>query len=210
MKITAISGSPKPKASMSGKIIANLEKILGTKIEVYQATQMIQTKTPADLAPLLRTDVLLIVFPLYVDSLPAPLLELLTRLEEAAQHSSAQPQVFAIANCGFFEPEQTALTLQMIEEFANRAGLKWGYGLGIGGGPALAGYENWEKGIAANVYRALTDLSAALKSGKSGPNVFATLKIPRFLYRLMANFGFWYSAKQSGVKNLKACPYMNN
>lgn len=60
----------------------------------------------------METDILLIVFPLYMDYLPFPLIELLTRLENTIQHGAAIPKVFAIVN-GALDATQTTLALEM-------------------------------------------------------------------------------------------------
>ncbi len=139
-RIAAINGSPKAKESVSSLLIERMEKVLAAKIDVAQAVQLTRPgKAPETvsetIAGMLAADVLLLVFPLYVDSLPAPLIKLLTLMEQAAKASSAPlPKVYAICNCGFYEAEHTRLALKMVRHFALRAGLPWGYGLGIGCG----------------------------------------------------------------------------
>ena len=174
MKIAAINGSPKMADSTSACLIGQMEKLIGEQIETYHASRLVKGETPPEtLAGILDADILLIVFPLYVDSLPAPLIELLSRLERAGHHDTANPLVFTIANCGFFEKAQNTLALEMIEHFANRAGLPWGYGIGIGGGGMLSAMgKNWEKGIASGIYRAMYDMAVAMRENKSGKNVF--------------------------------------
>ena len=210
MRITAINGSPKEKGSVSGLIIEQMERILGEKAQTHQAMRLVQGDTAYEtMKGILDTDVLLIVFPLYVDSLPAPLIELLTRLEGAARGIDAAPRVFAIANCGLYESEHPALALDMVERFAQRAGYTWGCGLGIGRGGMLASIgNNWSKGPAGDVYAALYDMASAMREGRSGQNAFASPKFPRFLYIAVANMGWRIEAKKNGVRGkLKRRPY---
>ncbi len=96
MRITAINGSPNTKDSTSGRIIELMEKLLGVKAEARQAIIMIKEKAAEDAAALINSDILLIVFPLYVDSLPMPLIEALSLMKEAAKGSAARPRVYTI------------------------------------------------------------------------------------------------------------------
>jgi len=209
MKIVAINGSPKASGSTSAKIIGQVEKIMGEQIEVYRAAKLVSADTSRDIiAGMLDADVLMLVFPLYVDSLHASLIELLKRIEISANNRANLPRVYTIVNCGFFESSQTALALEIVEHFANRAGLPWGYGLGVGGGPILSGLgESWEKGPAAIVHQALLALSAAMRENRSGQNAFVSPKFPRFLYKAMGNYGFRYEARRNKIRNLRLQPY---
>lgn len=209
IRIAAINGSPKPAESLSGKLIEKLEGFLGAKIDTYHAAKLIRKEDAAgEIAGILKADVLLIVFPLYVDSLPAPLIRLLTLIEQAAKASEVPlPMVYAVCNCGFYEAGHNALALRMVRAFARRAGLRYGYGLGIGCGGVLA---HMEKGPAKNVYAALYALgsSACGRSPKEGEDVLLAPKIPRFLYRLGGNFGWRQLAKKNGVwKRMKMRPH---
>jgi len=209
VKIAAINGSPKTDG-ISALIIKRMEKLLDERIETYHAMRLVRTEMPQEtIAGMLEADILLIVFPLFVDSIPSPLIELLTRLESTAYHGAAIPRIFTIVN-GALDSAQTAIALEMIEHFTCRVGLPWGYGIGIGAGSMLynAG-ENWEKGLASDIYHALCDMATAIKEKRSGQNIFIAPKFPRFLYKTVANMSFWREAKHNGVGNLRARPYVN-
>lgn len=209
MKITAINGSPKT-AGISALIIKQMEKLLDEQIVKHHAIRLVHAETPNEtIEGMLETDILLIVFPLYIDSLPSPLIEILTRLENTMQRSAAIPQIFAIVN-GALDATQTTLSLEMIEHFTCRAGLVWGYGIGIGEGSMLhnAG-DNWEKGLASDIYHALCDMAMDIKKKRSRLNVYVTPKISPFLYKTIANTGFRLEAKRNKTGNLRARPYIN-
>ncbi len=212
MKVTAINGSPNTKDSLSGRIIGQMEALLGAKAEVNQAIRMIQDHhAHEDVSELLDADILLIVFPLYVDSLPMPLIEVLTQLKEAAKGAAKKPRVYTIVNCGLYEQEQIALSLNMARHFAEEAGLPWGYGLGIGHGGMMSSFgDDWSKGPASGVYKALCAMAGAIRAEESGPDVFASPTFPRFLYCMAANWGFRSMARKNGVlKTVRARPYAN-
>ncbi len=214
MKIAAINGSPKTKGSLSGLILEQLEQQSGEPIALYHALGLTREETPPEtLLEMLNADALFVVFPLYVDALPAPLVELLSRLARAARDDvrgmSQSPVVYAVVNCGFYEASQTKLALAMVRHFARRAGLAFGYGVGIGCGPMLSSMgKDWSKGLAAGVHAVLRTLAADARQGLSGPDVFTRPKFPRALYKGAAHMGWRRLAGQNGVRGqLRAKPY---
>ena len=214
-QVVAINGSPKEQNSVSAMLINQIENILGTKTTVYQATKLIRQEGDSEvLSNILKADTLLIVFPLYVDSLPAPLVKLLTMIEqETANTKGRLPVVYAVCNCGFYEAEHNRLALNIVENFAIRSGLSWGYGIGVGcGGFLLSQSKNMTKGSVAHVYTALQELGSAINEG--GPerdNVFITPKIPRIIYKFGGNMGWRQMAKKYGTqKSLRAKPHLES
>lgn len=208
-KIVAINGSPKRSKGLSELIINMLAEFSGNKIESYKAVDLVAEDLgtlPPDIA---GADILLVVFPLYVDSLPAPLIKALKKAEAAITANSVRPTVFAISNCGFFEARQTTLALQMVRAFAQRAGCAYGYGLGIGAGPMLAVTD---KGPTANIVAALKDFAKALcqEDPQEKADVFLSPRFPSSLYKLAAHSGWYRSARKAGQrKQLAARPHGN-
>ena len=80
------------------------------------------------------TDILL-VFPLYADGIPSTLLQFLKTLGSSqAQH---KPRVSVLINCGFIEPEQNDVAVEMIQLFCKQNGYPFGSVLKIGSGEAI-------------------------------------------------------------------------
>lgn len=209
MKISVINGSPKA-SGISSLIINQMEKLLDKSLKTYHAIKVAHMDTSSEIiADILDTDILLIVFPLFVDSLPSPLIELLTKLESTAHQNVTIPRIYTIVN-GALDVEQTALALEMIEHFTCRAGLSWGYGIGIGEGSLLynAG-EEWGNSLASDVYHALCDMVVAINQNQSRSNVYVSPKFPRFLYKAIANISFKIEAKRGGVDDIWKRPYIN-
>ena len=78
---------------------------------------------------------LLFVFPLYADALPVSLLHLLKFLEE---HPPAhRPTVSVLINCGFLEPEQNEIAVEMMRLFCRQNEYPFGSVLEIGSGEAI-------------------------------------------------------------------------
>lgn len=210
MNIAAIHGSPKHKNSMSERLIGYMGQLAGAPVETHQAIKLLSdADLPQKLAGILKADVLLIVFPLYVDSLPAPLIALLTRLDHAAQTAAHKPVVYALCNCGFHEAKHNGLALSMVRAFARSAGMPYGYGLSLGAGPMLQGFKNLANGPTAPVHASLSEMVASMGLGLGREDVFVTVKFPRRLYILMAHLGWNQGARRNGVRRrMHARPHL--
>ncbi|MCL2115431.1 MAG: hypothetical protein FWH29_04345 [Methanobrevibacter sp.] len=208
-----INGSPKVKNSGSSRFIEKIEEFIG-KSTVYQATQLIQMENNSEaILDILKAEVFLFVFPLYIDSLPAPLIKVLTMLEQAATDTNGKsPRVYAICNCGFFEAEHTQVALDILKNFSTSLGMRWGYGIGIGGGGLVSSQsKNISKdGSASNVYTVLLELGNEIENSYTKKqNIFVSPKIPRFLYKLGGNLGWCQMAIKYGtIKSIKAKPHI--
>ncbi|HIS01769.1 MAG TPA: hypothetical protein IAA74_09255 [Candidatus Excrementavichristensenella intestinipullorum] len=75
------------------------------------------------------------VFPLYVDSIPVPLLNFLKTLEENAPLK--KPTISVIVNCGFIEPYQNDVAVEMLRSFTTKNGYPFGSVFKIGSGEAI-------------------------------------------------------------------------
>lgn len=132
MNISIINGSPKSGKSTSGLLIKYLLQEMGEcNAQVFKCT--LQT---TELAKIACSDVLVLVFPLYVDSIPSQLLQLLIILEEL-KNLNHDMMVYCIVNNGFFEGTQNYVAIQQIKNWCAAADLNWGQGVGIGAGEML-------------------------------------------------------------------------
>ena len=208
-----INGSPKAKDSGSGRLIEKIGELLERKPTIYHANRLIRRENNVtELSNILKADVLLFVFPLYIDSLPAPLIKLLTIIENEAMNVNGKgPIVYAICNCGFFEPEHNRVAIDTVKNFSAHVGMSWGYGIGIGGGALVASQSKniSPKGSAANVYTVLCELGKDIESPyKEKRDVFINPTMPRFLYKLVGNLGWYQMAiKYGSIRSLKAKPH---
>ncbi|MCL2832150.1 MAG: hypothetical protein FWD78_03175 [Treponema sp.] len=221
--IVAVSGSPKTKDSTSANIINRLAGIIEAPVTEYRAARLIrQPDIQETLAEILKTDILLMVFPLYVDALPAPLVGLMTLLEQAVNTGAAASgadlvlqknpvKVYAVCNCGFVEPDHIRPALDIIENFCIGVNMEWCGGLGIGGGGFAASQNTKiQKGPAAGIHAALQSYGRTIAAGKETGNVFESVKIPRFFYCLGGNLGWRQLAKKNKTsRELWARPYEN-
>jgi multimeric flavodoxin WrbA len=160
-------------------------------------------------------DLVTLAFPLYVDSLPAPVMAALERI--AAQRlgkSGNRPRFAAIANCGFPEAAHNRTALAICEIFARQAGFAWTGALSLGAGEGMVhGAPLAEAGgPAIPIKNALNLAAAALLCGEAIPqsavDLLAKPIIPGWMYRLMGVYGWKKQAKQYGVqKVMQQKPY---
>lgn len=84
---------------------------------------------------------LLLVFPLYADAVPVTLLNFLKSLEGAPPQN--RPTVSVLINCGFLEPHQNDIAVQMVRLFCKRNRYPFGSVLKIGSGEAILDSPFW-------------------------------------------------------------------
>ena len=161
-----------------------------------------------------RTDLLVIAFPLYVDSLPykvTQVLELIAQHRKSKNSEKAQ-RLSIIVNCGFPEAQHNNTALAICQQFAKEAGFLWEGGLSLGGGAAINGKELSEiRGMARNVIKSLDMAADALADGKSVPweaiELMAKPMMPIRAYTLIGDLGWKHQAKKYGAdKKLKDRP----
>jgi multimeric flavodoxin WrbA len=154
-------------------------------------------------------DLVLLAFPLYVDSLPAPVIAALERIAARRRgRGGTRPRFAALVNCGFPEAAHNRTALAICETFARKAGFDWAGALALGAGQGLVhGVPLAEAGGQATPIRKALDLAAAaLALGQAIPqeavNLLAKPVIPAWLYRWIGVIGWRQQAKQYGVQNL--------
>jgi multimeric flavodoxin WrbA len=213
-------GSPKTRKSASNSLGTYLfEQLAARSIEtetVYlHLVLRSEEKSQALLESVDGADLVVLAFPVYVDSLPAPVIEALERIAAHRQgRPQSRPQLFtAIANCGFPEAAHTATPLAICKTFARQAGFAWAGGLALGGGGIVGDMPLVEGGGRTMLIRKVLDTAAeALAQGQPVPqaarDALARPMIPHWLYRLMAELGWWQIAGKYGTRRrLKQRPY---
>ena len=214
-------GSPRTKQSTSVSLGGYLcEQLAAQDVQVETIYVHTSLHSPARMQALFdaldAADLLVLAFPLYVDSLPAPLIEALERI--AARRAGSRParpqRLAAIANCGFPEAGHNDTALAICATFARQAGFGWAGSLSLGGGEGIVnGVPLAELDGRAVLLKKALDLAAqALLAGEPIPqaavDLLARPVIPGWLYRMNGVYGWRQQAKQyAAVKILKRQPY---
>jgi NAD(P)H-dependent FMN reductase len=166
------------------------------------------------------SDVVIFAAPLYIDSIPAPLIAAMEYLHEnrKAVKPPKSPLMVALVNSGFPEPAQSATALAIYQRFATMAGFTWAGGLAYASGQAAIDSRPLEKiGFTARKVRKSLDLAAAaLAVGRPIPEearaIAAKPLIPVSIFLPVGNHLWWRSrVKDRQVwKGMRARPYQGN
>ena len=133
-RVIIINGSPRAPRSNSkeyGEIFSSYYK---GQADTFNITKNNHKEICSKIGE--YTDILL-VFPLYADGLPVTMLNFLKVLEENPPKN--KPKVSVIVNCGFIEPEQNNVCIDMVKLFCKQNTYEFNSVLSIGGGEAILG-----------------------------------------------------------------------
>jgi len=204
-------GSPKGlKASNSaryGEAVAGRLETAGWRVDRIHAHESVATfdASSAMCQTAAASDLVLLVAPLYVDTLPGPMLRALEILALASEHSQmAQSPAFCVLiHCGFIEPRQNETAVALCKEFAEQAGWEWRGGLMLGGGGIPSKRARRTLGEAADALARGDAIAAEIAARAAEPTM------PRWLYILGGNAMWRRVAKKQNVsrKDLRARPY---
>jgi len=213
-------GSPRGKGSTSEALGAYLLSGLEGRGLASRTLRLVETlrspeRVEGYLGAVAESDLLILSFPLYWDSLPALVVRALELwLDREGQPKVAPPQRFAaLCNSGFPEVRQSRTALGICARFAREAGLEWVGGLALGGGAALDGCALAKAGGRARHARAALDLAAqALAAGKPVPqgavDRMARPFAPAWAYTLLGSWGWRRLARSHGTqRDLDRRPY---
>jgi hypothetical protein len=204
-------GSPKGPQSTSealGTYLAGRLRDRGLQVQKIRIHSALRTEEGIQslFEAVDRTDILILAFPLYVDSLPAPVIR---TLELIADRRKSLPGgtgagMIALVNCGFPEACHNETALEICRLFASEANLVWLGGLSLGGGGAISGKSLDRIGAMGRNARGALDLTAtALAEGRTVPpeaiERMSKPLVPGWLYTLIGSIGWIRKARRSGV-----------
>ncbi len=202
MNALIVVGSPKGRASASYALGAALGDALRDRgAAVCDGFVHHALRSPEETGWLLDSvdaaDAVVLAFPLYVDSLPAPLVRLLELVADRRARGApprTSPQVAAVVQCGFPEAHQCDTAVAICRLFAGRTGMRWAGALAMGMGGQLGGGIGKLPAGGANILQALDLAAEALANGRSIPPeataLIAKPLVPRWMYTLIGNIGW--------------------
>lgn len=187
-KVMILNGSPRATKSNSKKYSEIFMKYSRLQCDYFNITKSNHLKLIAEMEN--YSDVI-IVFPLYADSLPVGLLNFLKNLENNLP--AQRPVISILINCGFLEYEQNSVAVSMIRYFCRRNNFPIGSALMLGSGEAIL--ETPFRYIAV---RAIKRLSESVNKGNY-KDITATMPLPKWLFKMAAR-SYWISyGKKFGV-----------
>lgn len=144
-----------------------------------------------------KIDNLVIVSPVYVDTIPSSALEWLVKIENFVHDKGINLNIYAMTNCGFYEGEQNELAQKTVKVWSEKCGFTYKGGLGIGAGVMIAFTRTLPPiGVAIELITILVRMLIAFITGSfTIENIFHhyfpyTLVIQSSLY-LLWNMGFF-------------------
>ena len=216
-RVLLLVGSPKaPGKSVSealGAYVTDKIEARGwsSKTIFIRTTLQLDKGQAALLEAVEDTDLIILSFPLYVDSLPAPVIRAMELIAE--RNSKKDTRFAAIANCGFPEARHNKTALAICQRFAFASGLKWAGGLALGMGGAVSGRPLKDQGgMVRNIIKALDLTADALVNDQCIPDeairLMAKPIIPGIMYATIGNLSWRKQARRYGARNkLRDRPY---
>ncbi len=216
----AMVGSPKMSKSTSGSLANYIfgrmpeEGVVKDIVHVGRALKKeeLWSELTSDLE---AADTIILVFPLYWDSMPSHLTRGLERLR--AHRGTSAPgktqQLVAIVNNGFAEPEHNLTAIEICKIFAKEMGLEWGGGLIVPGGAAIDGRPLEDAGGMTRKLRTSLDLAVEhMVRGDPIPkeveDKVAEQIYPAWVNNIFGGIGWRYQKRRVGGKgSLRARPY---
>ena len=191
-------GESSTSASLGNYLISKLEAS-GVVVEKAIINQMVnrEEKIKQLLKMIDNTDIIILSFPLYVDSLPAPVIkamELIKKERDKLKGKKTQ-NFIAICNNGFPEVTQNMTALRICRIFSNDCDFLWKGGIAIGGGGAINGSPlKKARANVRSIIKGLNIAADALKDGNEIPQKAIDLTskktVAYTMYRIFGNLGF--------------------
>lgn len=131
-KIMILNGSPRAPRSNSKRYAAYVAKYSPWPTEYFEIRKNNHAQLRERMA---ESSDLVLVFPLYADSLPVGVLNLLKSLEVTPPER--RPVISVVVNCGFLEPDQNEIAVRILRFFCRKNGYEFGSVLMAGSGEAI-------------------------------------------------------------------------
>ena len=219
MKTLLLIGSARSHSTSAvlGKRLLELLRAQGVETQAFYVHRV--STRPERLAEFLaasdEADIFILSSPLYVDCLPALVIQTLERLAVHRQDGGgkAGQRMLALMNCGFPEAQHNETALAICRRFAAEAGFEWLGGLNLGGGAFINGKPLDKVGkIAKNVVRSLELTAQALGENKPLPaeafELMSKLPMPAAVYTRVGDMQWKRAARKYGTaKRLYERPY---
>ncbi|MDR2128339.1 MAG: NAD(P)H-dependent oxidoreductase [Burkholderiaceae bacterium] len=216
MKISLINASPKMGDSNTGFLLDALARHIAAGHALHRHNLGRGKGFPAEiLREIAADDAIVLGFPLYVDALPSSLTALLIALEDCLKTESRHDRtVYAIINNGFYEGRQTCIAFEIVQNWCERAGVKFGGGIGQGADETIGILQKkkvpWRVWPFGRTERALIALARTMEEGAPFGIRYLTPAFPKFLFCFLATHFFWHPlAKKNGL-HIKTLPKKEN
>lgn len=218
-KLLILNGSPRKNGTSAsfGNTIKRLAEEQGNNAEILHIIDYFEKEKDIEKikAKLAESDVICLVSPLYVDSLPYPVISFLENIKQQFKKELEEKYFFAIGQSAFPYVSCLDTLLGCCRCFSEAAGMKWLGGLGYGGGVMINGKPIESLGskgrkIALAFKLALENAFSEREIDERAQQLM-TFDLPRILSKPMAAFLNHKARKialKNGVTDLSAKAYL--
>ena len=202
MEINIINGSQKTGESNTECILERLKEIINQahKINIFNCG--LKQLTNEMYNKIISADVIVLMFPLFVHSTPSNTLKVLIELENILENQQKKNLIiYTIVNNGFFEGKQNNIAFEIIKNWCDRTGVKFGGGIGQGAGEMIARTKHLpkDKDLFKNLTCALQTMVKNIEIKQPMEIKYLSPKFPRFLWRYMGVRNWNNMAKNNGL-----------
>lgn len=199
MKIIMINGSPRRKDSNSMYLLDGLASRIKDKSDIKIFNMSNDDDKGMVAGTIDDNDIIVVAFPLYVDSIPSNMLGVLRDIELKISGKRKNVKVYAIVNNGFYDAAQNSIAVDMIWKWCERCRFEKGCAVAVGAGEMLRAAPLGH-GPSTNAGNALDKLADNIKNRNFADSIFVEPNFPRPLYRFAAHVGWRKQAKKNGLK----------
>ena len=202
MKISLINGSQKTGESNTELILKRFSGLINETHEVNIFYCGLKQLTNEMFNKIISGDVILLLFPLFVHSLPSNTLKMLIELENIIKQQPKKDLImYTIVNNGFYEGKQNNIVFEIIQNWCEQSGVKFGGGIGQGAGEMIGRTKHLpkDKDLFKNLTCALQTMIENLEMKKQMEIQYLSPYFPRFLWRFMATRHWNNLAKGNGL-----------
>lgn len=221
-KVTALLGSTRGSKTVTESIADYLMKEFRNyevNLIKYRAHQIFQDEKEVNnfINDLEGSEIFLIVSPVYVHSLPYPIIHLMERVDDLT-HKEFWSDKFmsAVIHNGYPKDIQRKSCKEICYNFSKKMGSNWLGALGFGGSPLIDGKPLEEVGwFTKNMRKSLDEFSKnIINKSKISPKAHKYEKkhfppIPLHILKFLMNILAKKEAKKKGI-NLSAQPYLKS
>ena len=200
MKISVINGSPKVGKSNS-EILGNYLLSLLKENEIKEYYSISFRLNDENKNEIYNSDVLIFLFPLYVDGIPSNLLKLLVEFEKEKVIKSGT-KIYCIANNGFYESKQNRLAILQIKNWCEKVNARWGQGIGVGAGELLPHLKKYPlgRGPLKNLGKVLDEFSANIITLKSDKDIYVNPNWLKSLYFFQGTISWILKGRKNNLR----------
>ena len=199
MKISVINGSPKAIKSNS-EILGNYLSSLLKENEIKKYYSISFRLNDENKNEIYNSDVLIFLFPLYVDGIPSNLLKLFVEFEKEKVVNPAT-RVYCIVNNGFYEGKQNRLAILQMKNWCEKVKADWGQGIGVGAGELLPYLKKYKlgQGPLKNLGKVLDKFSTNILTLKSDKDIYINPNWLKSLYFFQGSISWILKGKKNNL-----------